>query len=61
MKRGRDYKWASMKDMPAEFFLPPATDAALWAQTAKLVAGCVAFILILAVIVTLTQGIVIKV
>jgi hypothetical protein len=43
-----------MKDMPAEFFLPPATNAALWAETAKLVVGCVAFI------VTLTEGIIIK-
>ncbi|EUA30586.1 hypothetical protein I553_4843 [Mycobacterium xenopi 4042] len=50
-----------MKDMPVEFFLPPATNAALWAETAKLVVGCMAFILMLASIVTFTQGIVIKV
>jgi hypothetical protein len=61
VQRGHDYKRASMKDMPAEFFLPPATNAALWTETTKLVAGCTAFILMLAILVTLTQGIVIKV
>jgi hypothetical protein len=49
-----------MKDMPAEFFLPPATNAALWAETAKLAVGCAAFIVLLAVLVTLTEGIIIK-
>jgi hypothetical protein len=48
-----------MKDLPAEFFLPPQTNAALWRETVKLVAGCVAFIVILGIIVALTQGIVI--
>ena len=48
-----------MKDMPAEFFLLPQTNTALWRETARLVAGCVAFIVILGVIVALTQGIVV--
>jgi hypothetical protein len=48
-----------MKDLPAEFFLPPQTDAALRRETIKLVAGCVAFIVALGIIVALTQGIVI--
>jgi hypothetical protein len=50
-----------MKDMPAEFFLPPQTNAALRQETIRLVAGCVAFIVILGIIVALTQGIVFKV
>jgi hypothetical protein len=50
-----------MKDLPAEFFLPPQTNPELWRETAKLVAGCVAFIVILGIIVALTQGIVVKV
>ncbi|MET0701612.1 MAG: hypothetical protein ABWY93_18335 [Mycobacterium sp.] len=49
------------KDLPADFFLPPQTDAALWAETGKLVSGCIAFIIILGAIVALTQGIVIEV
>jgi hypothetical protein len=49
----------SMKHLPAEFFLPPPTNAALWNETAKLVAGCVAFIVILGIIVALTQGVVV--
>jgi hypothetical protein len=48
-----------MKDMPAEFFLPPQTNDALRRETLKLVAGCVAFIVVLGIIVALTQGIVI--
>jgi hypothetical protein len=48
-----------MKDMPAEFFLPPQTTAGLWQETAKLLAGCVAFIVILGIVVALTQGIVV--
>jgi hypothetical protein len=55
------YKRASMKDLPAEFFLPPPTNAGLWQETAKLVVGCIAFIVILAVIVAFTHDIVIKV
>jgi hypothetical protein len=51
----------NMKDLPAEFFLPPPTNAALWSETVRLVGGCVAFIVILGIIVALTQGIVIKV
>ncbi len=51
----------SMKDLPAEFFLPPQTNPALWSETWKLVAGCVAFIVILGIIVALTQGIVVEV
>jgi hypothetical protein len=50
-----------MKELPAEFFLPPQTNAALRRETIRLVAGCIAFIVLLAVIVALTQGIVIKV
>ena len=51
----------SMKKLPAEFFLPPQTNAALQRETVRLVAACVAFIVILGVIVALTQGIVLKV
>ena len=50
-----------MKDMPAEFFLPPQSSEALKTQTIRLVTGCAAFIVILAIIVALTQGIVITV
>lgn len=46
-------------DLPAEFYLPPATNAALWRETVILVGGCVAFIVVLAIVVALTQGIVI--
>ncbi|MDT5016784.1 MAG: hypothetical protein QOD39_2944 [Mycobacterium sp.] len=51
----------SMKDLPAEFFLPPPTNAGLWRETALLVGCSVAFIVILGVIVALTQGIVVRV
>jgi hypothetical protein len=50
-----------MKDLPAEFFLPPQTDAALRHETVRLIVGCVAFIAFLGIIVALTQGIVITV
>lgn len=50
-----------MKDLPAEFFLPPQTNAALKRETTRLVAGCVAFLVTLGIIVALTQGIVITV
>jgi hypothetical protein len=50
-----------MKDLPAEFFLPPPTNAGLWRETALLVGCSVAFIVILGVIVALTQGIVVRV
>ena len=50
-----------MKKLPAEFFLPLQTNAALQRETVRLVAACVAFILILGVIVALTQGIVLTV
>jgi hypothetical protein len=50
----------NMKDLPAEFFLPPQTNSALWIQTIKLVGGCIAFIVFLGIIVALTQGIVVK-
>ena len=50
-----------MKKLPAEFFLPPQTNAALQRETVRLVAACVAFIVILGVIVALTQDIVLKV
>jgi hypothetical protein len=49
-----------MKEMPAEFFLPPQTSAALKRETVRLVAVCVGFIVVLGIIVALTQGIVIK-
>lgn len=51
----------SMKDMPAEFFLPPQSDADLRSETLKLIALSVAFILLLAVVVALTNGIIVKV
>ena len=51
----------NMKDLPPEFFLPPPTDAGLWRETAGLLLGSLAFVIILAVIVALTQGIVLKV
>jgi hypothetical protein len=57
----RDFKRKSMKDMPAEFFLPPPTKAGLWRETAALALGCYTFIFVLAVIVALTQGIVVRV
>jgi hypothetical protein len=50
-----------MKKLPAEFFLPPQTNAALQRETVRLVAACVAFIMTLGIIVALTQGIVITV
>ena len=50
-----------MKKLSAEFFLPPQTNAALQRETVRLVAACVAFIVILGAIVALTQGIVLKV
>jgi hypothetical protein len=50
-----------VKELPAEFFLPPQTNAALKRETVRLVGACVAFIVALAIIVALTQGIVIKV
>ena len=50
-----------MKDLPAEFFLPPQTDAALKRETVRLLVGSIAFIVILGIVVTLTQGIVVSV
>jgi hypothetical protein len=50
-----------MKHLPAEFFLPPQTNAALKRETVRLVALCVAFIVVLGIIVALTQGIVVTV
>jgi len=58
---GRNDKHASMKDLPAEFFLPPPTNAALKQETVRVLTACVAFIVILGIIVAMTQGIVIKV
>jgi hypothetical protein len=52
---------SNVKDLPAEFFLPPQTNEALKKETIRLLAGCVAFLVILGIIVALTQGIVIKV
>jgi hypothetical protein len=54
-------KVSTMKDLPAEFFLPPQTNEALKKETVRLLAGCAAFIVILGIIVALTQGIVITV
>lgn len=48
-----------MKDMQAEFFLPPPTRSGLCWETFTLVLGCYVFILVLAIIVALTQGTVI--
>jgi len=45
----------------AEFFLPPSTDAGLWRETAALLLGSLAFVIILAIIVALSQGIALKV
>jgi hypothetical protein len=57
----RDYRRSNMKDMPAEFFLPPPTRAGLWRETAALALGCYAFIIALGIIVALTQDIVVRV
>ncbi len=56
-----EYNHKSMKDMPAEFFLPPPTQAGLWRETIALAVGCYAFILVLAIVVAFTQGIVVHV
>jgi hypothetical protein len=56
-----DFKHRNMKDMPAEFFLPPPTRAGLWRETAALALGCYAFIIALAIIVGLAHDIVISV
>ncbi|WP_193363194.1 DUF7156 family protein [Gordonia sp. KTR9] len=50
-----------MKDLPDEFFLPPQSDEGLRRETARLLAGCFAFIVVLGIIVALTQNIVITV
>ncbi|MDT5221336.1 MAG: hypothetical protein QOF15_3441 [Mycobacterium sp.] len=49
-----------MKKLPTEFFLPPQTKSAFWNETFKLVGGCIAFLMVLGIIVALTQGIVVK-
>ncbi|EID11731.1 MULTISPECIES: hypothetical protein [Mycolicibacterium] len=56
-----DLKRRDMKDMPDEFFLPPPTKEGLWRETITLVIGCYAYILVLAVVVALTQDIVVRV
>jgi len=56
----RDWQNTSMKELPAEFFLPPQTNAALKRETVRLLAVCVAFIVTLGIIVAMTQGIIIK-
>lgn len=61
MRRSNDREHINMKDLPAEFFLPPPTNVGLWQETAKLVGGAFLFILILALLVAVTQGVVIKV
>ncbi|MGO9154773.1 DUF7156 family protein [Mycobacterium sp.] len=45
--------------LPAEFFLPPASNHALWSETRNLILGSLAFIAILSMVVALTQGIVV--
>lgn len=50
----------SMKDMPAEFFLPPPTKAGLWRETAALLVGSYLFIGLLAIVVVLTDGVVVR-
>lgn len=50
----------SMKDMPAEFFLPPPTNKGLWKETAALFIGSYVFILLLSIVVVLTDGIVVR-
>ncbi|UXA11544.1 hypothetical protein KXD97_26665 [Mycobacterium sp. SMC-8] len=47
----------STKEIPPEFFLPPADNAELWRETRMLLALSVGFIVALAVLVALTQGI----
>lgn len=49
------------QELPAEFFLPPQSDSALRRETAALICGAVLFIIVLAVIVSLTQGIVVEI
>ncbi|WP_145010939.1 DUF7156 family protein [Mycobacterium marseillense] len=61
MATDRDYQNTSMKELPAEFFLPPQTNAALKREAVRLVAVSVAFIVVLGIIVALTQGIVVTV
>ena len=60
MATDRDWQNTSMKELPAEFFLPPQTNAALKRETVRLLAVCVAFIVTLGIIVAMTQGIIIK-
>lgn len=56
-----DPKLPPTRDLPAEFYLPPQSNAALWQETWKLVLGCVVFLAVLGVIVASTQGIVVRV
>lgn len=56
-----DFPRTKMKDLPAEFFLPPQSNAALWEETVRLLALCFGFIVILGIAVALTQGIVVRV
>jgi len=51
----------NMKDMPEEFFLPPHSNTELWSETVTLIASCAGFIVLLAVVVALTDGIVLRV
>ncbi|MBE1551920.1 hypothetical protein GGC64_006007 [Mycobacterium sp. OAS707] len=57
----RDFNRKNMKDMPAEFFLPPPTKSGLWRETAALALGCYAFITVLAITVALMQNIIVRV
>lgn len=53
-------KRVNFKDMPPEFFLPPADNADLWRETRMLILLSTAFIVVLAILVALTQGVVVK-
>lgn len=46
------------EDMPTEFYLPPADNAELWRETRMLLLLSVGFLVALAILVTLTQGVV---
>jgi hypothetical protein len=60
MNGSNRYVRSGAKDMPAAFYLPPQSNAPLWQETWKLVLGCVAFIVVLGIIVALTHGIVVQ-
>jgi hypothetical protein len=55
------HKRSGAHGLPAEFYLPPQSNTALWRETWRLVLGCLTFLLVLGIIVASTQGIVLKV